>query len=122
MAASEELSPTEYINHHLTFFTHPVKDEGGFWALNVDTLLTTIVVCALAFGFMWLVARKATTGVPGRRQAFVEWVLDFINDQVKGVYNGPSTLVAPIALTTMVLVLLLNAMDFLPVDIVSGAR
>ena len=43
MAASEELSPTEYINHHLTFFTHPVKDEGGFWALNVDTLLTNKV-------------------------------------------------------------------------------
>jgi hypothetical protein len=23
------LSPTEYITHHLTFFTHPVKDEAG---------------------------------------------------------------------------------------------
>jgi F-type H+-transporting ATPase subunit a len=121
MAASEELSPTEYINHHLTFFTQPVHDAGGFWAINVDTLLTTVVVCALAFGFMWLVARKARAGVPSRTQAFVELSLDFINDQVKGIYNGPSPIVAPIAMTTFVLTLLLNAMDFLPVDIVSGA-
>ena len=121
MAASEELSPTEYINHHLTFFTQPVNESGGFWAVNVDTVLTTLVVCVLAFGFMWLVARKASTGVPSRTQAFVELSLDFINDQVKGIYNGPSAIVAPIALTTFVLTLLLNAMDFLPVDIVSGA-
>jgi F-type H+-transporting ATPase subunit a len=121
MAASEALSPTEYINHHLTFFTQPVHEAGGFWAINVDTLLTTVVVCVLAFGFMWLVARKAHPGVPSRTQAFVELSLDFINDQVKGIYNGPSPIVAPIAMTTFVLTLLLNAMDFLPVDIVSGA-
>jgi len=122
MAASEEvLSPTEYINHHLTFFTHPVKDGGGFWTVNVDTLLTTIVVGVLAFGFLWWITRKVTSGVPNRTQAFVELTFDFINDQVKGVYNGPSPVVAPIALTTFVLVLFLNAMDFLPVDIVSGA-
>jgi F-type H+-transporting ATPase subunit a len=119
MAASYE-SPTEYIQHHLTFLAHPVKDEGGFWTLNVDTLLTTLVVFVVAFGFMWLVARKATSGVPSKSQAFVEWLLDFVNDQVKGIYNGPSPMVAPIALTTFVLVILLNAMDFLPVDITAA--
>ena len=119
MAAEEALSPTEYITHHLTFFTHPVKDEGGFWALNVDTLLTTVVVGILAFGFLWWITRKATSGVPSKTQSFAELAIDFINDQVKGIYNGPSPVVAPIALTTFVLVLLLNAMDFLPVDIVT---
>jgi F-type H+-transporting ATPase subunit a len=119
MAATYD-SPTEYIQHHLTFLAHPVKDEGGFWTLNVDTLLTTVIVGVLAFGFMWWITRKATSGVPSRTQSFVELAIDFINDQVKGIYNGPSPVVAPIALTTFVLVLLLNAMDFLPVDIVSG--
>jgi F-type H+-transporting ATPase subunit a len=119
MAASYD-SPTEYIQHHLTFLARPLKAEGGFWTLNVDTLLTTVVVGVLAFGFMWLVTRKATSGVPSRTQAFVELTLDFISDQVKGIYNGPSKLIAPIALTTFVLVLLLNAMDFLPVDITSA--
>jgi F-type H+-transporting ATPase subunit a len=121
MASEEALSPTEYINHHLTFLAHPVKSEGGFWTLNVDTLLTTVVVGVLAFGFLWWVTRKVSSGVPNRTQAFVELLLDFINDQVKGIYNGPSPVVAPIALTTFVLVLFLNAMDFLPVDIVAGA-
>jgi F-type H+-transporting ATPase subunit a len=118
--ATEELSATEYIQHHLTFLAHPVKAEGGFWTVNVDTMLTTVIVGALAFGFLYWVTRKVTSGVPSRTQAAIELLFDFIDDQVKGVYNGPSPVVAPIALTTFVLVLFLNAMDFLPVDIVSG--
>ncbi len=118
--ATEELSATEYIQHHLTFLTHPVRAEGGFWTVNVDTMLTTVFVGALAFGFLYWVTRKVTSGVPSRTQAAIELLFDFIDDQVKGVYNGPSPVVAPIALTTFVLVLFLNAMDFLPVDIVSS--
>src|SRR3982751_3612841 len=118
--AAEELSPTEYITHHLTFLAQPVKAEGGFWTINADTMITTIFVGVLAFGFLWWITRKAVSGVPSRTQAFAELAIDFINDQVKGIYNGPSPVVAPIALTTFVLVLLLNAMDFLPVDIVAG--
>jgi F-type H+-transporting ATPase subunit a len=82
-------------------------------------MLTTIVVGALAFGFLWLVTRKASNGVPSRTQAFVELAIDFVNEQVKSIYNGTTRIVAPIALTTFVLVLFMNAMDFLPVDIVS---
>ena len=118
MAASYE-SPTEYINHHLTFLTKPVG-TGDFWSVNVDTILTSIVVAVLTFGFLWLVTRKATGGVPSKTQAFVELAFDFINDQVKSIYNGTSRIVAPIALTTFVLVLFMNAMDFLPVDIMSA--
>ena len=120
MAEGTELTPTSYIQHHLTFLTKPVSDHGGFWALNVDTLVTTLVIGVVAFGFMWLVTRRATTGVPSRRQAFVELAVGFVNDQVKDIYHGESKLVAPIALTTFVLVLLLNATDFLPVDWVAG--
>jgi len=119
MAATYE-SPTEYIQHHLTYFAQPVREGGGFWTVNVDTVATTIVIGVIAFGFLWLVTRKATTGVPSKTQAFVELALDFVNDQVKGVYNGPSPVVAPIALTTFVLVLFMNAMDFLPVDWTAG--
>ena len=112
-------SPTEYIQHHLTFFAHPVHPNAGFWTVNVDTLLTTIVIGVLAFGFMWLISRRATPGVPSKTQAFVELLLDFVNSQVKGIYHGDSKLVAPVALTVGFWVLLMNAMDFLPVDIMS---
>ena len=117
MAASYD-SPTEYIQHHLSFLTRPVR-TGDFWTFNLDTMLTTAAIGVLAFGFMWLVTRKATTGVPSKTQAFVELAVDFVNEQVKSIYNGTTRLVAPIALTTFVLVLFMNAMDFLPIDIVS---
>jgi F-type H+-transporting ATPase subunit a len=117
MASTPE-SPTEYIQHHLTFLAKPVG-EGGFWTIHVDTLLTTIVLGLLAFGFMWLVTRKATAGVPSKTQAFVELAINFVQDQVKDIYTGSSKMIAPIALTTFVLVLFMNAMDFLPVDIMA---
>jgi F-type H+-transporting ATPase subunit a len=118
MATAYE-TPTEYIQHHLTFLTDSVG-PGAFWTINVDTLVTSLLIGVLSFGFMWLVTRKATsTGVPSKTQAFVELSIDFVNEQVKSVYNGTTKLVAPIALTTFVLTLLMNAMDFLPIDIIS---
>jgi F-type H+-transporting ATPase subunit a len=119
MAAEQELTPTGYIQHHLTFLTKPVGEGGGFWTVNVDTLVMTVLAGALTFGFLWWVVRKATAGVPSKSQAFCELLVGFVNDQVKGIYQGESRLVAPIALTTFVLVLVLNALDFLPVDIMS---
>jgi F-type H+-transporting ATPase subunit a len=119
MAEGTELNPTEYIQHHLTFLAEPVREGGGFWTLHWDTLITTLVLGVVAFGFMWVVTRKATSGVPSRLQAFVELCVVFVNDQVKGIYHGESKIVAPIALTTFVLVLFMNAMDFLPIDIMT---
>ena len=118
MAAASELTPTAYIQHHLSFLQKPIG-EGGFWTVNVDTFVTTLVLGALCFGFMWWITRKATSGVPSKTQAFVELAVEFVDEQVKGVYHGESRMVAPIALTTFVLVLFMNAMDFLPVDIMA---
>src|SRR5262249_46687257 len=69
-------STTDYIQHHLTFFQKP-GEGAGFWNVNVDTIVTTLVIGVLTFGFLWLVVRKATTGVPSKRQAFVELLFDF---------------------------------------------
>ena len=105
MAAGTELTPTSYIQHHLTHLTRPVGDQGGFWTIHVDTIVTTLIIGVLCFGFLWLVTRKATAGVPSKTQAFVELCIGFIDDQVKSIYHGTSPLVAPLALTTFVLVL-----------------
>ena len=121
MAASKALTPTEYIQHHLTFFTKPVGD-GGFWTLHVDSLVTALLVGVLGIGFIWWVVRGATSGVPNKRQAFVELAFEFIDNQVKGVFHhgDRNRFVAPAALTVFVWVLLMNAMDFLPVDIMAA--
>ena len=120
MASEEALTPTSYINHHLTFMAEPVGD-GSFWTLHVDSLVTGVILGVVSLGFFWWVVRGATSGVPTKRQAFVEVLVDFVDAQVAGIFHGDrSKFVAPTALTVFVWVLLMNAMDFLPVDIMAG--
>lgn len=118
MAAEQALTPTSYINHHLSFLARQVG-EGSFWTLHVDTLVTSAILGVLATGLLWWVARGAIAGVPGKRQAFVEIVFEFVDNQVKGIFHGNRKFVTPAALTVFVWVLLMNAMDFLPVDIMA---
>jgi F-type H+-transporting ATPase subunit a len=118
MAAHYE-NPSEYIGHHLTFFSRPVG-EGSFWVLNVDSFVVSVLLGFVGLGLFWWVARGATSGVPTKRQAFVELCFDFVDEQVRGIFHGDRhRFVAPLALTVFVWVLLMNAMDFLPVDIVA---
>ncbi len=119
MAAGSELTPSEYIRHHLTFFTKPVGD-GGFWSLNVDSLSVSILLGIVGMGFIAWVVRGATSGVPTRRQALVELLIDFVDEQAKGIFHHGDRhrFVAPLALTVFVWVVLMNAMDFLPADLV----
>ena len=117
--AAQYQTPSEYIGHHLTFFAKPVG-EGGFWSLNLDSLIVSTILGIVGVGFFWWVAKGATSAVPGRLQAFVELCFDFIDEQVKGIFHGDRhAFVAPLALTVFVWVLLMNAMDFLPVDIMA---
>ena len=118
--AAQELTATEYISHHLTFNAKPVG-EGGFWVLHIDSLITAVVLGVVALGFLWWVVRGVTAGVPNRRQAFVELCVDFIDEQVKGIFTHGDRhrFIAPAALTVFVWVLLMNAMDLLPIDWVS---
>lgn len=119
MSTEQTLTPSSYIEHHLAFSTKPVGD-GGFWTLHMDTLVVSGLLGLVVFGLLWLVVRGATPGVPSKRQAFVELLVVFVDDQVKGIFHGNRhTFVAPAALTVFVWVLVMNAMDFLPIDIMA---
>src|SRR3954466_6623746 len=122
MAAGAELTPSEYIQHHLTSFTKPLGD-GPFWALNVDSLIVSVLLGIVGMGFIWWVVRGATSGVPNRRQALMELLIDFVDEQAKGIFTHGDRhrFVAPLALTVFVWVILMNAMDFLPADLVGLA-
>src|SRR5467141_3441507 len=119
MADEQAPDATSYIQHHLTFLAEPVRESGGFWILHYDTIITSLILGVVVFGFLWLVTRKATTGVPSKTQAFVELSVRFVNDQVRSLFHHDYHVVAPIALTVFVWVLFMNAMDFLPVDIMA---
>lgn len=119
---SEAPSPNEYIIHHLTFLTNQ-SPRGilDFSAVNIDSVLFSVLMAVLFAGGFYLVARRATTGVPGKLQNFVEWVVELVDQQVKDVFHGTSKLIAPLALTIFCWVFLFNALDVVPLDLLPDA-
>ncbi|XAH24172.1 F0F1 ATP synthase subunit A [Xylophilus sp. GW821-FHT01B05] len=126
--AAEGHAPTasEYIVHHLTHWQvnwdlEPVKQVKiiDFNVINLDSVLYAAVLGALGCFILWLAARKATSGVPGRFQAAVEMLVEMVDNQAKAnIHNAQSRrFIAPLALTVFVWIFMLNAMDMLPVDL-----
>ena len=111
--AAGPANSTEYITHHLTHF----KVGEGFWSLHVDTLFMSVLLGLVTIAMFYSAARKATSGVPGKWQAFVEMVCEFIDTTVKEVFHLDRRFLAPMALTIFVWVFLMNAMDLLPLDL-----
>lgn len=88
-----------------------------FSIIHFDTIFWSLFVGVIGCFFMYKAARKATSGVPGRFQALVEIVVEMVEDQSKSIVHGNRAFIAPVALTVFVWVALMNAMDFLPVDL-----
>ncbi|RZL49184.1 MAG: F0F1 ATP synthase subunit A [Variovorax sp.] len=126
--AAEGHAPTasEYIVHHLQHWQvnwglEPVTQKAivDFNVINLDSVLYALVIGAIGCFVLWLAARKATAGVPGRFQAAVEILVEMVDGQAKAtIHNAKSRkFIAPLALTVFVWIFLLNAMDMLPVDL-----
>ncbi|HJV53511.1 MAG TPA: F0F1 ATP synthase subunit A [Noviherbaspirillum sp.] len=120
-AAEHAPTASEYIVHHLGHLsTHHQEKIVDFSIINMDTVFWSIAMGVVGCLLMWLAARKATSGVPGRFQAFVEMVVEMVEDQSKSIVHGDRTFIAPLALTVFVWVALMNSLDFLPVDLFSS--
>lgn len=130
--ASETLTSSEYIKHHLTNLTYGKFPDGhwgmahsaeeakemGFWAIHVDTMFWSIGL-GIVFLFLFMrAAKSATSGVPGGLQNFAEWIVEFIDNSVRGSFTSRNDLVAPLALTIFIWIFLMNAMDLVPVDLI----
>jgi len=122
MAAESHAAPSagDYIVHHLTHWGN-AEATGliDFSVIHWDSVLFSVLLGALGCWVMWLVARRVTSGVPGRLQAAVEFLVEMVDREAKGIIHNESSrrLVAPMALTVFVWVTLLNTMDLLPVDL-----
>lgn len=122
-AAGSHASPTasEYITHHLGHLSNKHQDfVVDFSVFNMDTIFWSITTGIIGCLFMWMAARKATSGVPGRFQAAVEMLVEMVEDQSKSIVHGDRSFIAPLALTVFVWVALMNSLDFLPVDMFSA--
>ena len=127
--ASEKLTSTGYIKHHLQNLTFGQHSDGtwglahgaheakemGFWAIHVDTMFWSVFLGAL---FLWLfrkAAVRASADTPSGFLNFVEWVIEFIDNNVRSSFSHKNDMVAPLALTLFVWILLMNTMDLVPV-------
>ena len=121
MAAENGPTAGEYIVHHLTHLQNqPAKAVVDFSVFNIDSLFFSITLGVLVCWVLWLAARKATSGVPGRFQAAVEMLVEMVESQAKGIVHNANSrkLVAPLALVVFLWIFMMNFMDLLPVDLI----
>ncbi len=121
-AAAHAHAPTasEYIVHHMTFLDSHQQTALVDWSvLHLDTLFYSILLGILTLWVLIRAASKATSGVPGRFQSAVEILVEMVADQAKGIVHSAESrkFVAPAALTVFVWIFFMNAMDFLPLDL-----
>lgn len=128
---SEALTSSQYIQHHLTNLTYGQLPDGhwgfatsgaeakamGFWAINVDTMGWSLLLATVFFFLFRSVAKKITADVPTGLQNVVETAVEFVEDNVKGMFPYKNKMVAPMALTIFVWVFFMNAMDLLAIDL-----
>jgi len=122
MMVEEEVSGgvTGYIKHHLTHLTVDTG-RGVFWTVHIDSIIFTLIISFFFIFLLSLVARRATTGVPGKLQTAVELLVEFVDDMVKDTFHGKNKFIAPLAITIFCIVFLENFMDILPVDALPAA-
>lgn len=121
MAAGTGPTAGEYIGHHLTHLQNkPMKGVVDFSVYNYDSIFWATLIGVVMTYFLWKAARSATSGVPGRFQAAVEILVEMVDNQSKSIIHNAESrkFVSPLALTVFVWIFALNAMDFLPVDLI----
>jgi len=128
---SEALTSSQYIQHHLTNLTYGQLPDGhwgfaangaeaksmGFWAINVDTMGWSLVLGVVFFLIFRSVAKKVTSDVPTGLQNVIETAVEFVEDNVKGMFPYKNKMIAPLALSILVWVFFMNAMDLVAVDL-----
>ena len=108
---------SEYISHHLRHLASDnqmaIFDPNIF---HLDTITFSLLCGFIVLLALRVAASRAHAGVPGKFQAAVEILVEFIHEQAKGMVHGKLDFIAPLALTVFLWVTLMNAIDLLPVD------
>lgn len=130
--SSEAHTSAEYIKHHLQNLTYGHLPNGtwgiahtpeearamGFWALNLDTVIMSLLLGTVLMLIFRSAAKNISSGAPSGLQNFCEWAVEFIDTSVRGSFTAKNDLIAPLALTIFFWVFAMNLMDLLPIDYV----
>jgi F-type H+-transporting ATPase subunit a len=130
-ADGAEQTATEYVSHHLTNltfgkldghwgFAHSPEEAKamGFWAINVDSMLMSVLLGVLFLGLFKFVIDRATSDAPKAKswQNIIEMIVEMVQDNIKNSFHARNALIGPLSLTIFCWIFLMNAMDLVPVD------
>ncbi len=123
-ADANALTPSEYIVHHLTHFNgtgEVQKSIVDFSIVNWDTVFFSVLTAVIAGALMLRAASKINAGVPGRFAGAFESIVEFVHEQARSIVKGDLTYIAPLAFCSFLWIVLMNSMDFLPLDLLPRA-
>ncbi|AIN47053.1 F0F1 ATP synthase subunit A [Candidatus Palibaumannia cicadellinicola] len=114
-----------YICHHLNhlqldlhnFKLVKASTVASFWVLNIDSMFFSLLLGLIFLVSFYYVAKRATSGIPNKIQTTIELIIDFVNKNVRDIFQMQSKLIAPLALTIFVWIFLMNIMDLLSIDL-----
>ena len=129
MASAEHMelpqTATEYVSHHLTnltfgridghwAFAHSPEEAAamGFWAINVDSMLMSMLLGILFVGlFKFGITRMSAEAPSGKSlQNVIEMIVEMVQDSVKSSFHARNEMIGPLAMTIFVWILMMNAM------------
>lgn len=115
-------NPVEYIQHHLTNLSIGVEHGEqvkivDFSVFHIDVFLFSVLLAGLFAYFAWKIGQSLDPDKPSGMQNVAETVVEFVNQQVQDIFPNADRLVGPLAITIFIWVILLNAMDLVPVDL-----
>src|SRR5690606_20834084 len=111
---------SEYIVHHLGHANtsgHPQEAIVDFSIINLDTVFWSVAMALLTAFLFYRGARLITSGVPGRFAGAIESIVEVVHEQARTIVHGNVSYIAPLALTSVVWIFFMNALDLLPVDL-----
>jgi F-type H+-transporting ATPase subunit a len=97
----------------ITVGEHLTVTFGGL-TFNVDTIVATVAAGAIVVILGLLVARSASSEVPGKLQMFYETVVDQVEEQVGGDLRERAPWLVPLAVTLFLFILASNWLGLIP--------
>ncbi|MDN5873559.1 MAG: F0F1 ATP synthase subunit A [Sinobacteraceae bacterium] len=110
---TEPKAPVEYIQHHLG----NLSVGHGLMSLNLDEIGLSWLLGGILLFIAWRVGKRLNADTPSGMQNALESIVEFVNDQAKSLFPRADPLIGPLALTIFLWVLVMNAMDLVPVDL-----
>ncbi|QIQ41631.1 MAG: F0F1 ATP synthase subunit A [Buchnera aphidicola (Microlophium carnosum)] len=117
--------PQKYISHHLNHLQidlrclkiiKPGALSSHYWTLNIDSIIFSLILGGFFLSLFYMVGKNITKDVPSKLQTAIELIFEFVDLNVKSMYQGKNSLIAPLSLTVFVWVFLMNLMDLVPID------